>query len=191
MTTMERRYRAERVLTSSRKSHQGLSSLMASRSSTISRYCSCTMALSGLPSPWYFAKMARASSARSWAISQRGDSGKKRIMTMTTAGSAHCRMVGMRQAHALSKLRLVPYVVHPARMLPIHQKLLYMPAMNPRYAGCASSTVYAGAAADAIDAPRPSTKRPPMNMLCVCDAPWMAVPTRTMTQPIKMHQRRP
>lgn len=56
----------------------------------------------------------------------------------------------------------VPYVVHPAMMFPSHQKLLYIPAMVPRYAGCASSTVYAGPAADAILAPKPKTKRPAM-----------------------------
>ncbi len=66
-------------------------------------------------------------------------------------------------------------------ILPNHQKLsvyksqklpeshdhrdhaLYIPAMKPRYAGWANSTIYAGPAPEAMAAPKPRTNLPPMN----------------------------
>lgn len=66
-----------------------------------------------------------------------------------------------------------------------------MPLMKPRYAGWDISTAYAGAAADAMEAPKPSTKRPPMNHESVWAGVWMAVPMQTIAQPMKIHQRRP
>ncbi len=100
--TIASRYRAALVLTSSRKSHHGFSFRVSAFTSIISRYWSWQIGESGFPSPWYLAKIARASSARSLAISHLGDSGKNIIRTMTTLGSAAWTMVGIRQAQALS-----------------------------------------------------------------------------------------
>ena len=141
--TIANRYRAALVLTSSRKSHHGFSFRLSALTSMISRYWSWQIGESEFPSPWYLAKIARASSARSLAISHLGDSGKNIIRTMTTLGSAAWKMVGIRQAQALSMFlaavsgsqlrgmaenpystyKLVPYVTQPARILPSHQKL--------------------------------------------------------------------
>lgn len=59
--------------------------------------------------------------------------GKNMIIAMTIDGMTHCTRVGRRHDQdEFAMCRFVPYVVHPARMLPTHQKLLYMPAMVPR-----------------------------------------------------------
>lgn len=44
---------------------------------------------------------------------------------ITTAGRPACTSVGTRQAQELSRCKLDPYVVQPARIFPSHQKLLY------------------------------------------------------------------
>lgn len=105
------------------------------------------------PSPWYFAMMATASSRRSLEMSHRGVSGKNMTMRATMPGRMHCTTVGRRHDQEESGMCLfVPYcggqrtvfthvnpqhktlltVVHPARMFPTHQKLLYIPAIVPR-----------------------------------------------------------
>jgi hypothetical protein len=49
---------------------------------------------------------------------------------MTMEGNPHWTIVGVLQAQdELGKCKFVPYVVQPARMLPTHQKLLYMPVV--------------------------------------------------------------
>src|ERR1700759_255919 len=90
--------------------------------------------------------MARASSRRSLAMSQRGDSGKKRMSTMTIEGRPACTMVGILQAQEVSMFLYrvrnsanlgrryayfwQTYVVQPARILPSHQKLLYLSQLS-------------------------------------------------------------
>ena len=76
-----------------------------------------TKALLESPLAWYLVIIARASSSRSFEISQRGDSTMTKHVTIWMILERAWRSDGIRQAHEF-EIRKVPYVVHAATIAP-------------------------------------------------------------------------
>jgi hypothetical protein len=147
-------------------------------SSNISLYSSCTIGEFRSPSPWYLACIelvsrstrirhqlamtSNASSCRSFAISQRGVSGRNGEPRTTNPENIIWNHTGILQ-DIVPGIPSVPAGIKVPGMPPMNQKQLNIPVITPLYAGWAISDTYDGPAADVIATPKPRMNRPHIN----------------------------
>src|ERR1700761_1371668 len=91
--------------------------------SLISAYSNRTVGWCWLPLAWYLASICRASSARSFEISQRGDSGIHQMKMIWMSDGAPWMIVGILHDHS-DEMCLVPNDSHVLTMAPrFHRQL--------------------------------------------------------------------